>query len=320
MYRKAKILIGIMLVILLVPFTAYSQDLNSDLLRAAEQGNTASVKALMSQGADVNAKSKDGWTALMFAATMGHTEIVKTLLAKGADVNAKSKDGWTALVCAAVEGHTKTVEMLLAKGADVNAKNKHGYTALMGASLKGHLEIVKALLDKGASVAVIEKDGHTALTLAALGGHIRIVQVLRDKGVVYKSPRIIPEDELGENWKRLIRQSDSIESLKTSPKKIFLQLTGGLFKMTGQEEELLMPFNPGGPVVVPPMADGTIYTIIGQGSFFGLEFKITGHIQFAIYRGIGLVHLGGKGVVKKTDGTKLFDNLSLPGEKGTQPF
>jgi ankyrin repeat protein len=59
-------------------------DINSDLLEAAEAGDTARVEQLLEQGADVNAKDKDGYTALMLAAFSGHTETVKTLLDAGA--------------------------------------------------------------------------------------------------------------------------------------------------------------------------------------------------------------------------------------------
>jgi ankyrin repeat protein len=59
----------------------------------------------------------------MFAAGRGHREVVELLLKNGANVNAKAADGWTALVRAADRGHRKVVEVLLKNGADVNAKD-----------------------------------------------------------------------------------------------------------------------------------------------------------------------------------------------------
>ena len=71
-----------------------------------------------------------GRIPLHFAALDGLNEIVELLIAKGADVNAKSDDGWTSLHDAASIGHNEIVELLIAKGADVNAKNNYGNTPL----------------------------------------------------------------------------------------------------------------------------------------------------------------------------------------------
>ena len=42
---------------------------------------------LVERGADVNARSNDGWTPLMSAAYEGHVNIAKFLIDKGADVD-----------------------------------------------------------------------------------------------------------------------------------------------------------------------------------------------------------------------------------------
>jgi len=55
------------------------------LLRAAEQGDITTVKALLTKCADVNVKYKDGVTALMAAAAKGHNEIVRLLKRAGAN-------------------------------------------------------------------------------------------------------------------------------------------------------------------------------------------------------------------------------------------
>jgi hypothetical protein len=82
---------------------------------------------------------------LLQAVIVGKIKNVRILLDAGADVNAKSGDGWTALIQASMRGHTEIVAMLLKKGADVNAKNIHGNTALQLASNKGHTDIVELL-------------------------------------------------------------------------------------------------------------------------------------------------------------------------------
>jgi ankyrin repeat protein len=55
-------------------------------------------------------------------------------LADGADVNAKGKNGWTPLHIAAANDHKELPELLIEKGANVNAKDGIGdkTTARMG--------------------------------------------------------------------------------------------------------------------------------------------------------------------------------------------
>ena len=58
-----------------------------------------------------------GYTALHYAASYGMTEILKLLLSNGADVNAKNRDGnITPLFLANLEGHTEIIELLKKNG------------------------------------------------------------------------------------------------------------------------------------------------------------------------------------------------------------
>ena len=138
---------------------------NIKLIRSSMFGNREAVKNLLKEGADVNAKNSDGYTALILASSNGRTEIVAMLLDAGANVNAKDEYNATALIKASSNGHKEIVEMLLEKGADVDAKTHNGSTALIKASENKHTEIVAMLLDKkyGAYVNATDDDGDTAL-------------------------------------------------------------------------------------------------------------------------------------------------------------
>ena len=59
-----------------------------------------------------------GLTALHDACTEGHKHIALLLLAMGADVAAKTKDGWTCLMCACSNGHTQLAQLLIAAVCD----------------------------------------------------------------------------------------------------------------------------------------------------------------------------------------------------------
>jgi len=135
-------------VLLLLVFSpAWARDINLELLTAAQKGKTETVKSLLDEGVDVNAKDRFGWTALIKAAMFGYNDIMKILLDRGADVNAKTNLGCTALMEAAKIGHLRTVRILLDNNADMNLTDKKGNTAMREAVMGGNLEVI-ALLSK----------------------------------------------------------------------------------------------------------------------------------------------------------------------------
>jgi ankyrin repeat protein len=162
--------------------SAFAQELNLKLLRAAKAGDSAQVQKLLGQGADPNTRDKDRTTPLILMASLGLTDGVEALLEKGAYVNAQDKTGWTALMAAARKGHSDTVRALLGKGAFVNAKDSNGWTALMSAAASPRPETVEALLEKGADVNAQDKTGWTALMGAADSGQAESVRALLGKG------------------------------------------------------------------------------------------------------------------------------------------
>ena len=118
---------------------------NESLYEAARGGHADLVVFFISKGAS------DWNLGMRGAAEGGHTATVRALLAAGANLNTKGYGGnWTALMCAATNGHDDTVRALLADGADLNAKTKKGDTALELAIKRGNKEIVRLLKDAGA--------------------------------------------------------------------------------------------------------------------------------------------------------------------------
>ena len=117
------------------------------LAAAASRGHTAVVKLLLNNKANVNYKSqKHGMTALMSAAQL---DTLAALVEKGADVNAKSNQGWTALMGAAWDGHFEMVKFLISQHADANMRNSSGESAFDIAVKKGHTEISAFLQQAG---------------------------------------------------------------------------------------------------------------------------------------------------------------------------
>lgn len=72
-------------------------------------------------------------------------DIAKALIKNGADVNAKDKTGMTALMVAASHNNAPMIGLLLQSGADTSAKNVQGQTALAIAKLNGNKEAAQAI-------------------------------------------------------------------------------------------------------------------------------------------------------------------------------
>ncbi|MFI5380869.1 MAG: ankyrin repeat domain-containing protein [Tepidisphaerales bacterium] len=154
--------------------------------------------ALLKQGMDPNATSKNNDTPLELAAERGQVEMVKALLAHGATV---SVSGRRALVTAATGTDAEIVRILLVAGVNPNVSDNSGIPMLVRASHSASSEIVEMLLRAGAkpnlastapAATAAEADnragekhdpaGITALMAAASRGDTRIMRLLLEAG------------------------------------------------------------------------------------------------------------------------------------------
>ncbi|HEY7301706.1 MAG TPA: ankyrin repeat domain-containing protein [Xanthobacteraceae bacterium] len=151
------------------------------LMQAARRGNLAIVRLLLAGGADPNAQEANaGQNALIWAISEHHAEVAAELVRHGADVNERSKNGFTAISFAAQQGDTDSIRTLLEAGANVNdVAPKSGLTPLIIATAMGRAKAVTLLLDKGANPNVAAANGYTPLHLAAKRkGAVAIVSAL----------------------------------------------------------------------------------------------------------------------------------------------
>ena len=159
--------------------------LDSPVADAAMDGDIEAVRALLTEGADVNAPQGDGMTALHWAAEAGDVEMVGMLLYAGANLQGVTRLGdYTPLHLASKAGKDRVVARLLEAGADPSAYTTTGdVTPLHFAAASGSTATVEALLDHGADVDVTESvRGQTALMLAAGRNRVAVVQLLLDQG------------------------------------------------------------------------------------------------------------------------------------------
>lgn len=146
------------------------------------------VKALIDQGANVNAKWGNAEPALHVAIHRMAPDAVDMLLARGADPNGRDADSRTPLIGAfdrgqiTMRGTPKIVASLLKKGANVNSADKNGVTALMNASRSCSPEVVTLLLDHHADVRAVDRAGNTALLYTAMGDNVEAMTALLKRG------------------------------------------------------------------------------------------------------------------------------------------
>ena len=142
--------------------------------RGSSRDQMKRVQALLEQDIEVNAKTNRGRTALHLAAVSeySNTAVLKYLVINGADIDAVDNDGNTPLMLAASRNRYDTVEMLAQKGADLFTCNKQGYNALHLAARIGHATCVRLLvrLDSDLRKLKLERtpNGSTAEELSGL--------------------------------------------------------------------------------------------------------------------------------------------------------
>jgi ankyrin repeat protein len=156
----------------------------SDVADAASKGDKATVRTLLAQKADVNAKQPDGGTALHWAVWRDDTELTTMLLGAGANPKAANLVGATPLSLASGNGNAAIIELLLKAGVDANAPvSKFNDTALMLAARTGKPDAVRVLLDHGADINARETwGGTTALMWAVSEKHPPVIEMLTKRG------------------------------------------------------------------------------------------------------------------------------------------
>jgi ankyrin repeat protein len=125
--------------------------LGDSLSMAARKGEIRTIQKLIENGALLNGRDQNGWTALHRAAFKGRIEAARLLIDRGIDINAKDEDGYAALHCAVESGQIDVIEMLVKKGADVEARTNKGVCALQIAESLHYVGITRVLTHGGSA-------------------------------------------------------------------------------------------------------------------------------------------------------------------------
>lgn len=193
----------------------------SPLADAVMRGDSAGLRLLLKQGADVNEVQGDGMTALHWAASRGNLAATRMLVSAGARLDPVTRNGnYTPLHLAAQNGRAEAVKALLAAGANVNATTSSGgASALHFAASSGDAATIDALVDKGASVNVREAAfSQTPLMWAAAANRVSAITALIERGADIEAEtrtQSIPEQEKKDRT-YLITRSRRLAAMKSA--------------------------------------------------------------------------------------------------------
>jgi ankyrin repeat protein len=168
-----------------------------ELFGAVDRNDPISVKTLIEQHADPNAKNRTGWQPLMIAAAAGYIACARELIHRGANVNAQNSFGGRALGLAVVRGHVRMLQELIDAKANIDDADQWQETALHLGAKSGHVSATTALLELHADIWKRNMYGDTAFDLAKARGSsiantLRAVMEKRDRGVELPYP--LPRD------------------------------------------------------------------------------------------------------------------------------
>ncbi len=231
-----------------------------EFVEAAERGDLKTVRRLMLEGVELEARDAKGATALIRASAGGHLWVMKSLIAAGADPNAstqpvkRDKKKWfhhmdltseTPLSCAVAAGNLAAVEMLLAAGADLR-KTECGHLACMilQKGTKAGAALVERLLDAGmdpdarwpeinvCALEIAAQEGHTSLVSKLIRAGARLTdRWARDRtitGAISKKRPALARQLIEEAVAPALKGAISAESLVSAATEGFDDVIGAL--------------------------------------------------------------------------------------------
>lgn len=140
---------------------------------AAWKGHWIAFDLLLIGGADINVWNKQGETLLHEQARCSlNTSIVTKIMDQGANIEARTSQGYTPLQCAAISGNKIMFNLLLDRGAKIDVVTAKGETILhlTPPANQNCLDILKTALAEGLDVKATSSQGWTPLHQTVYAG------------------------------------------------------------------------------------------------------------------------------------------------------
>lgn len=123
-------------------------ELISEFLLAAQQGDVNALKACLENGVDINCTNRQGRTAITLASLNKHYEAVSFLISAGADIDKQDETCFNPFLLSCLNNDLTLLRIVLAAKPDLTRLTRFGGVGITPASEKGHVEIVRELLTK----------------------------------------------------------------------------------------------------------------------------------------------------------------------------
>jgi hypothetical protein len=158
---------------------------NAQIHELVRCNDVPAVEALLEQAGTqvVNTAVGSGVTPLHLSAAMNHATMTSLLVSNGADINARTQGGFTPLHWAASRDASDAAGLLIGMGADINAVAERGITPLHWAADRRATNVVRLLVRAGAGIDPSTESGLTPLHWAVRHNAEDIATLLAYKAV-----------------------------------------------------------------------------------------------------------------------------------------
>jgi ankyrin repeat protein len=161
------------------------------IIIAAKYNRYEIVRALCARGAEINISADSdetgdemGFTPLLWAAWNCNIDMAELLISHGASVSQRGKNGDTPLLIAARKDCLPLAKIFIENGAPIDdTHDANGDTALVEAVSRGFLDLANYLIEQGADVQRKDQAERSLLGLAAYMGHFAEVRYFCEKGI-----------------------------------------------------------------------------------------------------------------------------------------
>ena len=146
-------------------------ELQSYYFQAARSGDQTLIAEYVKNGFPVDIRTTQGYTALILAAYHGQLATVKHLISLGANPCARDNHGNTALMGATFKGEFSIARLLLSQPCThPDDRNNEGQTVAMYAALGGNAKVIEMLRQRGANLQLQDASGNSAASIARAQG------------------------------------------------------------------------------------------------------------------------------------------------------
>jgi len=123
-----------------------NNELVTEFLLAAEQGNGDALKACLEKGVDINATNRQKRTAIIIASLNKHYPCVELLIDAGANIDQQDQTCFNPFLISCLTNDLTLLRLVLPANPDLDRLTRFGGVGITPASEKGHLEVVQELL------------------------------------------------------------------------------------------------------------------------------------------------------------------------------